>query len=503
MKIEELLVEIPKLSPDAPAVESDKIWWTWGQVDDLVGKLRASMDQVGIPEGGRVGVFLRNRAAPMAALVACVATGRCTVAFNPVTPPAKLAEDIRKQMPTMLIGLGDDLMEDVRAVAAEYRIPVLEITDEVGSVPVWGNDFRTPPQASLKQIAPETMIEMLSSGTTGPPKRIPLTRAKFNESLESARALDRKRGAEAGPQLRSGTRLQTAPLTHMSGLSTVLMTLGEGRKLALMERFSVRDWADAVERTRPRVVNLPPAALRMIVDADIPRERLSSLAAVRSGTAPVDPVLVDIFAERYGLPVLVQYGATEFSGSVAGWEISAFRELYAAKRGSVGKIQPKIEARIVDPDTGEPLSPRAEGVLELRGQQIGDPNKWVRTTDRASLDEDNYLWIHGRADGAINRGGFKVHPDEVVTALQRHPAVREASVVGIEDERLGEIPVAAIILRAGMTAPTDEAFKAFLAEYLSPYMIPARYMFVDDLPRTPSLKPSLPAVRELFAQDAA
>lgn len=502
MQIEHLLVEIPKLDPDAAVVESAKQWWCWGQLDALSGAIIAKIDETGSPQGSRIGLLLRNRAAPLAALMACVISRRCAVAFNPVIPVAKLAADVEQQCPALLIGMADDLPGELRAIAEAMGLPVLELSDAIGTTPRWANEFRTPPSGSLDRLAPDTLVEMLSSGTTGTPKRIPLARDNFNRSLQSAQALDGK-GASGGLRLRSGTRLQTAPLTHMSGLATVLMTLAEGRKLALMEKFSVEDWADAVERTQPRLVNLPPAALRMILDANIPKERLVSLAGIRSGTAPVDPSLIDAFAERYNLPVLVQYGATEFSGSVAGWDIAAFRELYASKRGSVGKMQPGIEARIVDGDTGEVLPPRHDGILELRGNQIGDAAQWVRTTDRASLDEDNYLWINGRADGAINRGGFKVHPDDVVAALQKHPSVREAVVVGVKDARLGEVPAAAIVLARGEPAPTREEFKTFLSDLLSPYQIPVKYLIVEDLPRTPSLKPALPAVREMFVQGVA
>src|SRR5690606_531321 len=123
---------------------------------------------------------------------------------------------------------------------------------------------------------------------------------------------------------------------------TGLMTLAEGRRISLLEKFSVDSWVDAVERVKPRLGNMPPAALRMILDANVPKERIASLVALRSGTAPLDPTIIDAFQERYGLPVLVQYGATEFAGSVAGWDLQAFRELYASKRGSVGRIQARI-----------------------------------------------------------------------------------------------------------------------------------------------------------------
>jgi len=354
---------------------------------------------------------------------------------------------------------------------------------------------------SPEKLRTEMLVEMLSSGTTGPPKRIPLARANFNQSFRSAQAYEKDRGS-AGPVLRSGVRLQTAPLTHISGLFTGLMTYAEGRKLVLLEKFSVDSWVEAVERTRPRIGNLPPAALRMILDANVPKERLASLIALRSGTAPLDPVVIDAFQERYGLPVLIQYGATEFAGSVAGWDIKAFKEHYHAKRGSVGRIQANIEARIVDPDTGEPLPFGQQGILQLKGQQLGDKNQWVRTTDRASLDADNYLWVHGRADNAINRGGFKIHPDDVARVLEEHPAILEAVVVGVADRRLGETPAAAMILAADQAAPTSSDLRAFLATKLLPYQIPTTFLFVEELPRTPSLKPNLPEVKRLFANVA-
>lgn len=119
------------------------------------------------------------------------------------------------------------------------------------------------------------------------------------------------------------------------------------------------------------------------------------------------------------------------------------------------------------------------------------------------LDADGFLWIRGRLDNAINRGGFKVQPDDVVEALEAHPSVREAAVVGIPDRRLGEAPVAALILRQGATEPSREELSAWVRERLIAYCVPVAYRFVDELPPTPSMKVSSPQVRELFAAEAA
>jgi long-chain acyl-CoA synthetase len=122
----------------------------------------------------------------------------------------------------------------------------------------------------------------------------------------------------------------------------------------------------------------------------------------------------------------------------------------------------------------------------------------VRTSDRAQIDADRFLWIKGRADNAIIRGGFKVHPDEVVGVLQSHPAVLEASVVGLPDRRLGEVPVAALILKAGAARPDDADLAQWVRARLMTYCVPTAFKVVGELPRTPSLKVSTPAVRELF-----
>jgi long-chain acyl-CoA synthetase len=143
-----------------------------------------------------------------------------------------------------------------------------------------------------------------------------------------------------------------------------------------------------------------------------------------------------------------------------------------------------------------------EGVLELSGGQVSD-GSWIRTTDRAVLDADRFLWIRGRYDNAIIRGGFKVHADDVSAVLEQHGAIPEAAVVGIPDQRLGEVPAAAIILANGANAPSEGELATFLKERLLPYQVPARFIYVDELPRTTSMKPSLPAVRALFADTPA
>ena len=338
---------------------------------------------------------------------------------------------------------------------------------------------------------------MLTSGTTGPPKRIALRYASIDESIAGALHYER-RGASGPLALRSGTAVVNAPLVHVSGLWRTLLNLAQGRKIALMERFRLEPWLEIVRRHRPRTVSLVPAALKEVLDAEVDPADLSSLKAILCGTAalPLDRQIE--FQERYGIPVLVSYGATEFAGGVAGWTLADHREWWERKKGSAGRAHPGTRLRVVDAESFAPLPPGEPGLLEVRSGQAGD-DAWVRTTDLAALDEDGFLWLRGRADDAIVRGGFKIAPAEVAAALESHPSVREAAVVGLPDERLGQVPVAAVELDPEAGPADPGALLEFARERLAGYQVPARLRIVAALPRTPSLKVSQPDVRALFA----
>jgi acyl-CoA synthetase (AMP-forming)/AMP-acid ligase II len=124
---------------------------------------------------------------------------------------------------------------------------------------------------------------------------------------------------------------------------------------------------------------------------------------------------------------------------------------------------------------------------------------WVRTNDIARMDTDGFLWIVGRADDAIIRGGFKIVPQTVEAVLRDHPAVTDAAVTGIPDERLGQVPVAAVTARQPIT---PEELDAWLRDRLAKYQIPVEIRVVDDLPRTTSLKVSKEGLRAMFTPAA-
>ena len=271
---------------------------------------------------------------------------------------------------------------------------------------------------------------------------------------------------------------------------------GLKQRIVLLEKFEPRAWADAIRIYRPARTALPPAGVRMVLEAGIPREDLASLTVIGVGGGTVDADIHTRFEETYGIPILHAFGATEFAGVVANWTLDAYRLWGAAKRGSPGRASANVELRIADQHSFEPLPPGGVGLLEARAKRLGP--EWIRTNDLASIDEDGFLFIHGRIDGAINRGGFKIVPDVVAAALRGHPAVADAAVVGLPDERLGEVPVAAVELAPDALA--DEAtLIGWAKDRLLAYQVPVLIKIVPTLPRNASLKISLPDVKALFA----
>jgi long-chain acyl-CoA synthetase len=167
-----------------------------------------------------------------------------------------------------------------------------------------------------------------------------------------------------------------------------------------------------------------------------------------------------------------------------------------AKRGSVGRALPGAALRVVDPDSGAVLAAGEAGLLEVIAPRVGPD--WIRTADLAVIDADDFLWLHGRADGAIIRGGFKLLPEVIERALNAHERVADSAVAGIPDPRLGQIPVALIRLHAGGDPVDAKDLEAYLRVHLPATHIPAAWQFIEEIPRNASMKTDRRAVAALF-----
>ncbi len=421
------------LAPDEIAIEYEGQRFSYRQLGALA-------HQIATLVGGRgqVGVLLRNRPAHVAAFLGVLLAGGCVVVMNPSRGDDRTKADIGALKLPVIIGDSDDLAKLVGQASgsAVIAISALDAEPRVVATGEGGDAGRA-----------DVAVRMLTSGTTGPPKRIDLTYDMLAHSVMGPEA-DR---SPTPNEVRGGVAIVNAPLVHIGGVFRVLQCVAEARPFVLLERFELDRWADAVRRHRPRAVSLVPAALRMVLHSELRREDLDSIRAVTSGTAPLSAADADAFQQKFGIPVLTSYAATEFGGGVAGWTLTDHQKYWQAKRGSVGRANPGAQLRVVD-DDGNPLGPNEPGLLEVKPGQLGPSAEWMRTTDIARIDDDGFLWILGRADQAIIRGGFKVMPDDVRAALESHPAVQGAAVVGRPDDRLGETPVAMVELRESATA---------------------------------------------------
>ncbi|GAA4008914.1 class I adenylate-forming enzyme family protein [Streptomyces plumbiresistens] len=477
--------------PEATALIFEDRGYPWAFLRRAVDDLDRLLAEAGAPDAHRIGIVLRNRPGHLAALVAVLATGRQVVTLSPFHGDVALAEDIRTLAPQVVVAGGADWARPgVASAAAEVAAVPLETGEDDRPLRGRAADWSPAPGAAERG---DVAVLMQTSGTTGRPKRVELTYRKLTAAFE----------ASGTPVASSEVRLRTHPailwtsLVHIGGLYFAIANVAAGLQTALLERFDVQKWAALVRRTRPRRVRLAPTPLRMVLQSDLSADVFEGVETVSSGTAPLPPEDAERFTARFGVPVLSVYGATEFAGAIAGWDLALHRKWWTAKRGSVGRAFPSIALRVVDRATGEPVSAGAVGVLEAKGAQLpGDG--WVRTTDLASLDDDGFLYIHGRADDAINRGGFKIVPSVIEDALRAHPAVRDAAAVGIPDERLGEVPVAAVTIRDGAVVPGASELGQWLAERLARYHLPTEIKVVGELPRTPSMKVSRPDVQALF-----
>lgn len=496
--LKELVSGVLAIDPNAPAFEYRKRWTTWRELSAVIDAVDKILARNGISTNTRIGGILRNTPQIAAVIIGTITGDRCIVTLNPALPDEKLAADIVELEVPVVIALSEDWQRKAVTDAVRQTGALgIEITGKQAEparviAELTGNDFR--------REAEGIGIEMLTSGTTGTPKRIPLKAANFERGILDA-AVYEKRDPAKGPRLSKSVTILNTPFSHIGGIFGLFVTLSAGRKGCMLDRFRVSEFIDAVQRHKPKVAAAPPSALRMILDAKVPPDALASLVAFRTSTAPLDPDLADEFHEYFGVPVLQNYGATEFAGGVAGWTLPDYLKTGKQRRGSVGKMLDGIEGRIVDTETGEPLPYGEKGILELRARHLGDGVSWLRTTDLARMDKEQFLWILGRADNAIIRGGFKIIPDDIVRVIESHPAVLEACVVALPDPRLGQVPAAAYRVRSGMKL-SDSELEGYLRERLTAYQVPVRLMQLEEFPRTPSMKPSQPALRELFEPDA-
>jgi long-chain acyl-CoA synthetase len=486
---------------EQPAIKYEDRWFSWRELKSMAGAIDRLLDDQGLCQGARIGLLGRNRPAHMAAMFGLLATRRAVILINPFIAPERLAESIKSlALPAVIADEEDWSTGLLGEAASEIGASAIALhTDPDRPVATFGDHYYRK-NDQTRPFADNCAMEMFTSGTTGEPKRITYSYSALTQAIEG-QAMFAARMGEAPPSGRpEGSLIQYAPFVHISGLTTSLQMAAEGRRLMCLEKFTPEGWLSALAETGQWMGPLPPAMMRMLLEKNVPREALKTLRGVRSGGAALDHDTRQRFMDRFGIPILTVYGATEYGGPIAAWSLEDYREHWPAKSESTGRVERSIaNVRIVDTETSRILPRGERGVLEVLVPRMSP--EWMRTTDIASLDEDDFLYIHGRTDDAINRGGFKVLPEAVASLLRRHAAVSDAIVIGVVDDRLGQLPVAVVELRAGEPRPTEEELISYARQNLVRYQVPARILVVNELPRTSIGKINRVAIRAMFETD--
>jgi long-chain acyl-CoA synthetase len=467
-----------------PCLEFGGRWYSGDEITRYVDGIEAALMSAGVAAGAAVGVVVRNRPAHAAAVVGLLAAGRWVSMIYSFQSPEAIARDIETLGLAAVVADEQDWTAAVVEAAARTGTAGIALATPAAH-PVGGLEHCTGNYAAADG---SVGLYVLTSGTTGPPKRQRIPAPVLERTVFSVT------GGQASPD--DPPELMYWPLGGIGGVCQLITGVYVGKRIVLLEKFSVTEWVRVVKENGIRRCGVQPAVVRMLLDADLAAEDIASLEYIMSAAGPLDPEVRDAFERRYGIPVLLAYGATEFAGSVCTWTPELYREYGAAKRSSSGRVLPDTEVRIVDVATGAQVPTGAQGILEARIEIISPD--WIHTTDLASIDADGFITLHGRADGAINRGGFKVQPESVRRVLVSHPAVRDAAVVGVPHDRLGQVPFAAVEAVPGLPAPGEAELLEMVRLELPKHSVPVAVTVLDELPRNPSMKVSLREVAALY-----
>ncbi|MDT5223245.1 MAG: long-chain acyl-CoA synthetase [Mycobacterium sp.] len=441
------------------------------QLTEASTALGATLADLGVTRGNVVAAMLPNDATTVAALFGTWCAGGVYTPLNPRAADAELATQLEILCPAAVI-----TTPELAHRFASGALPVV-----TGTGLRWAAHPSDKPATDRRSYDNDVALLQFTSGTTGAPKPVPLLHTNVVDLID--RLLEKLRGAKSSKPYESRTpmpNLVPLSLSLWAGIYQVLFAFRAGSGVVLMEQFAAADFADLVRRHQLRSTVLPPAALTMILhDATV--TDLSPLRIVRSITAPLSPVHGRQFKEKFGVIVLNSYGQTELGGEVVGWSAADAREYGEVKLGSVGRPLPGIDVKISGDEVLVRTPTTAARRIDAAFHDRLTDDGWFHTGDLGWFDDDGFLWLDGRVSDMINRGGLKVFPGTVEDVLVAADGVREAAVVGVSDDRLGEVPWA-FVVRAGESV-TEAALLSWCRERLTPYRVPARIVFVDQLPR--------------------
>ena len=487
--------------------------WTYAQAHDEVNRIANWLRENGVEQHDRVAIAMRNYPEWMLAYWAITSMGAVVVGVNAWWVSAELAYALEDSAPRAIICDEERLqrLEEIHGQFPDIKVAAVRCAH---GVPEWATPWSEV--LATKPLMPEVDIDpdddaciFYTSGTTGRPKGAQLThRGCSNNVLSmlfvnaSQVSLIAKLNDNPGMDPASGNapppaQLMATPLFHVTANNCAAqpVTLAGG-KLVFMYKWDAEEALRIIEEEKIRAISSGPAMAReLVLHPSFADYDTSSVLGFGGGGAAVQPDLVGKISAM-GRVANQGYGMTEASGIIA----ASMGNFLVERPTSCGPPLPVFDTRITDID-GNALPPGEIGEVCIRGVQLikGYLNRpeataetivdgWLHTGDIGYLDEDNFLYLVDRAKDMVLRGGENIYCSEVENVIFRHPAVQEAAVFSVKDERLGEEVGAAIYPQNGKTLDPDDIRK-FAREHLAGFKIP-RYIWVlsDPLPRNASGK---------------
>ncbi|WP_156296276.1 class I adenylate-forming enzyme family protein [Mycobacterium paragordonae] len=410
------------------------------------------------------------------------ASARAGLPFTPIN--YRLSADgiqaLIRRLPEPLVIVDDryrDMIGDARALSSEEFLALARSAEAAA-------EFADPDSVA---------VVLFTSGTTSQPKAVELTHNNLTSYITGTVEFD-----SAAPE---DAALICVPPYHIAGVGAALSNLYAGRKMVYLPNFDPHEWVRLVNDERVTTATVVPTMLdRIVAVLESGEHKLAALRNLAYGGSKVGLPLV-----RRALELLPDvgfvnaYGLTETSSTIAVLTPDDHRDAHTAadaviarRLGSVGRPVPGIEVEIRGED-GTVLGPGETGELFVRGEQVSgryagigsvlDENGWFATKDIAMIDEDGYLFIGGRSDDTIIRGGENISPAELEEVLIEHPHVRDVAVVGVEDPQWGQAIVAVVVPRDGVD-PDPEELREYVRKSLRGSRTPDRVVFRDELPTT-------------------
>ncbi len=493
--------------PDEPALVCEGRRWTFRELEEDANRLAAALLARGLGPGDAVASLAWNRGELVVVEFALYKAGLMRAPINARLGRGEIAH-LLGYAPVKALLFDAAHREDTLAALGTTGAHCLPVEFESGFAALLAEGDSTPVRV---EVAPDDPCVLnFTSGSTGALKAAVQT---FGNRLSNMR-----KQLMTEPRPSAGSRyLACGPITHATGMP-LLACVFAGTTVHVLPSWDPKAFLATVERERINATFLVPAMLTtLLAQPGLAERDLSSLTDLRIGGAPVSPQRLREAVAAFGPVVGQGYGLAETTSVVAG--LTPAEIAHAVARDpellqSCGRAGYDTEIRVVD-EQGREVAPREIGEIVVRGQDCvraywREPelsaetfvDGWVHTGDLAWMREDGYLFIVDRKKDMIISGGFNIYSTEVEAALDEHPAVREACVVGVPDERWGEAVQAVVVVRDGAQVSAQELID-FCAERLDRFKKPRSVDFAAELPHNRNGKLDRKSVRETYWAGAA